>query len=72
MPKPEIKEWYEHSHPQSIFVMFTKSLEVVWSPSGNELRRVDLLDPEAYASGPLELPIPDEVKEVIDDYCDNF
>lgn len=72
MPKIEIKDWYEHAHPQSVFVMFTKTLEVVWSLSGNELRRVYLLDPDAYSSGPLELPIPDELRAVIDEAIDNF
>lgn len=72
MAKPEIKDWYEHEHPQSIFVMFTKELKIVWSPSGNNLRHFYLQEPEAYLSGPLELPIPDEVKDAIWDYMDNF
>ena len=72
MPKPEIKEWYAHEHPQSIFVMFTKELMVVWWPSGIELRRIYLRDPDQYVSGPLELPIPDEVNEAIDQLFDKF
>jgi len=47
-------------------------MSVIWCPSGNELRRIYLLDPEGFASGPLELPIPDELKAAVDEAMEDF
>lgn len=54
-----IKDWYAHEHGKSVFVMFDKRGTTHWCYSGNELRRIYLLDPSKWISEPLELPIPD-------------
>ncbi len=72
MGKLEIKDWYEHEHSQSIFIMFTKDCEVIWHYSGNELRQIYLRDPEEYLSAPIEVAIPDYVGKILTDYDDDF
>lgn len=71
MDKPDILPFYEHRHSPSVFVMFTKSYEAVWSYSGNNLAAIYQRDPEAYISGPLELPIPEYLDRILTDYYDN-
>ena len=68
---PEIRDWYEHQHSPSVFVMFTKNYEAVWSYSGNNLRSFYLRSPEDYISEPLELPIPEYLDRILTDYYDN-
>ena len=70
MDKPVILTNYEHQHSPSVFVMFTKNFEAVWSYSGNNLRSFYLRHPEEYISGPLELPIPDYLDRVLTDHYD--
>ena len=70
--KLSIKDWYEHRHSPSVFIMFRKSYEVVWSYSGNELRRVYLLQPEEFISEPIEVPIPKYLDKVLTDLYENF
>lgn len=70
--KIEIKEWYEHEHDPSVFIMFTKDFEIVWCPSGNELRRGYLENPSDFISGPIEVPITPELWKLISDDMDNF
>jgi len=71
MEKLEIKDWYEHDHSQSIFIMFTKDYEVIWHHSGNELRQMYLEHPEEYISSPIEVAIPDYLDKVLTDYDDD-
>ena len=68
----EIKDWYEHEHSSSVFVMFTKEYEMIWCASGNELRRVYLENPDDYISGPLELAITNDLQKKLHDYYDDF
>lgn len=68
----EIKDWYEHKHSPSIFVIFTKEYEAVWCYSGNELRRIYLESPDSFISEPLELPIPDYLDKRLTEHYDNF
>ena len=70
MDKLEIKDWYEHS--PSIFIMFTSDYQVVWSYSGNELRRVYLETPDKYISSPIEVAIPNYLDKILTDYYDDF
>ena len=72
MENIEIKDWYEHEHSPSVFVMFTKKYEVVWCYSGNELRRVYLENPDEFISEPLELHIPDHLDKKLTNYYDDF
>ncbi|WP_165227476.1 hypothetical protein [Aquisphaera insulae] len=77
-----IRDWYDHGRPQwsleatrqapSIYVMFTARCELVWSFSGNELRRVYLEEPEAYLSEPLLLAIPRYLKTRLQDDLEPF
>lgn len=71
MDKPEIKDWYEHEHSPSIFVMFMKEHEIVWSYSGNQLRIMFLKEPDEYVSGPIELPIPSYLDKELTDAIEN-
>lgn len=70
--KPKIKKWYEHQHSPSVFVMFTKSLKVVWCYSGNVLRQAYLRSPDDFISGPLELPIPDDLNKCLKDILEDY
>lgn len=72
MRELEIKPYYEHEREHSVFVMFRKSTELVWSFSGNELRRVYLLNPEEFMTGPLELEISEELMQKLTEFIDNF
>ena len=72
MDEPAILSFYEHEHPPSVFVMFTKTYGVVWCYSGNELRRAYLERPDEFLSGPIELPIPEYLDELLTDYYENF
>ena len=68
----EVKEWYEHVYRSSIFVMMDKDMKLHWCPSGNELRRIYLLDPSQWLSAPTELPISPELDKKIMDWMDDF
>jgi hypothetical protein len=68
----EIKSSYDHEHSPSVFVMFTKTYQVVWCYSGNELRRVYLERPEDFISEPLELPIPRHLDRRLTARMDNI
>lgn len=68
----EIKEWYAHEKSPSVFVMFDKNYKAHWCYSGNELRRVYLLDPSQWISEPLELPIPEHLDKKLTSYYDNW
>ncbi len=68
MKEIEIKEFYEHEHTPSIFIMFRKNYQVVWCYSGNELRRAYLQSPDEFISGPLELPIPEHLDQTLTEY----
>ncbi len=72
MNKIELKEWYAHEHESSIFVMFNKRYELIWCPSGNELRRIHLIHPEEFLSGPIELPVTPEIYQMLVDHMDDF
>ena len=68
----EIKDWYEHEHKSSVFVMFTKTCEIVWCFSGNELRRGYLENPDDFISGPMELPITPALVKKLTDHIEDF
>jgi len=68
--KIEIKEWYEHEQPPSIFIMFRKNFQIVWSFSGNHLGQIYLNNPTSFISGPIEVPVPDDLYEKLDEYED--
>ena len=67
-----IKEAYDHKRSQvpegearwdyqkypSVYIMFTKKFEVMWCPSGNELRRIYLESPGEFISEPIYVAIP--------------
>ena len=72
MEQPEIKDWYEHEHDPSIFIMFAKDHQIHWAYSGNELRRVYLEHPENFISGPIEVPIPEYLDQKLTHDLDNF
>jgi hypothetical protein len=72
MTKIEIKDWYEHKNEKSIFIMFTTNNEIVWSFSGNELKRGYLENPEEFCSEPLEVTLPDYLYEKLTDDLENF
>jgi hypothetical protein len=63
--------FYEHKHSPSVFVMCTKSYEVIWSQSGNNLASIDQRNPDEYISRPLELPIPEYLDRILFDCYDN-
>jgi hypothetical protein len=67
-----IKDWYKHEQSPSVFVMFDKNFQAHWCYSGNELRRVYLLDPSNWISEPLELPIPAHLDKKLTQMYDDF
>ena len=67
-----IKDWYEHEQMPSVFVMFTTEHQVVWCYSGNELRRIYLEAPDNFISGPIELPIPQDLDQKLTEHYDDF
>lgn len=72
-----IQEWYDHpTDGQGVYVMYHKTGKFSWCPSGNELRRVYLLDPACWISGPIFLPLSkedyDRIMKDFKDACDNF
>ena len=68
----KLKKFYEHEHSPSVFIMFKKNYEVVWSYSGNELRRVHLENPSSFISEPLEVPIPKHLDEKLNASYEDF
>jgi hypothetical protein len=72
MSEIKIKDWYEHEHEKSIFIMFRESSEIVWSFSGNELRRIHLENLGKFCSEPIEVALPDYLYEKLSDDLDNF
>ena len=71
MDKLKIKDFYEHEHSSSVFIMFTKDYEVIWHYSGNQLRQMYLENPEEYISAPIEVAIPDYLDKILTDYDDD-
>lgn len=77
-----IKDIYDHRNSPwdyeiskkypSVYIMFTKNFELAWSPSGNELRRIYLENPDGFISEPIHVPIPKYLKKEIDDAMDNW
>lgn len=67
-----MKEWYEHTFEKSIFIIFRANNEIVWSFSGNELRRAFLDNPNEFCSEPIEVALPDYLFEKLTDDLDNF
>ena len=52
--------------------MFRENNEIVWSFSGNELRRVYLENPDEFCSEPIEVELPDYLYEKLSDDLENF
>ena len=72
-----IQDRYDHpAEGQGVYVMYHKTGSFQWCPSGNELRRVYLLDPTIWISGPIFLPLSKEdhskIMQNFRDACDNF
>ena len=77
-----IKEQYDHHNSPwsyevskrspSIYIMFRKDWTVIHCPSGNELRRIYLENPEEYISEPIYVAIPQYLKKEMDDAIDNW
>jgi hypothetical protein len=68
-----------YGHPtdgQGVYVMYHKTGKFSWCPSGNELRRVYLLDPTEWLTGPIFLPLSKEdhtrIIENFNEACENF
>jgi|GEM_PF-5636920 len=72
MSKFTIKDSYKHEYDKSIFIMFKSNNEIVWSFSGNELRRSFLEHPNELCSEPIEVALPDYVYEKLLDDLENF
>lgn len=68
----EIKDYYEHEHNPSVFIMFTREGECMWCYSGNELRRIYFEDPSNYISTPIEMSIPDDLDKKLTEMYDNY
>lgn len=67
-----LKEFYEHEHSPSVFIMFGKDGTCHWCYSGNELRRIYLESPKEFVSMPIEVPIPDDVNKALDNMYENW
>ena len=77
-----IKDHYNHKNEPwshevsqkypSIYIMFDKSFNVHWCPSGNELRRIYLENPSNWISEPIYVAIPRYVDAEIKGMMDNF
>lgn len=72
MSKVEIKDRYEHKCENSIFIIFKNNNEIVWSFSGNELRRIYLDNPKQFSSEPIEVALPEYVYLKLEDDLENF
>lgn len=72
MNEIKIKDWYEHKSETSIFIMFRDDNEIVWSFSGNELRRVYLENPNGFCSEPIEVQLPNYLYAKLSDDLENF
>ena len=68
----EVKDWYEHEHPPSVFLIFRKDTSIVWSFSGNNLRSHFLAEPDEYISAPIECQIPQALYDQLSDDLDDF
>jgi hypothetical protein len=75
----QIQDRYTHpkeGEGQGVYIMYQKNGNFSWCPSGNELRRVYLLDPTQWISGPIWLPLsPEDKKRIMDHFeemCDRF
>lgn len=72
MSELKLKEWYEHEHEKSVFIMFDKELRIVWSFSGNALRDAHLAEPDKFISEPIELALPNYLYKILEDDLENF
>lgn len=68
----EIKDWYEHEHSPSVFLIFRKDASIVWSFSGNNLRSQLLAEPDEFISGPIECQIPQAVYDQLSHDLEDF
>ena len=72
IPSKKIKKVYKHARSPSVFIMFDKNFQAHWCYSGNELRRIYLEEPSNWISGPLELPITDDLDKKLTSMMDNY
>jgi hypothetical protein len=77
-----IKESYDHKNQPwsyelakqspSMYIMMDKNFRVIHCPSGNELRRIYLENPEEYISEPIYVAIPRYLDKEITKAMDNW
>lgn len=73
----DVLDWYGHpDEGQGVYVMLHRDGHLSWCPSGNEMRRIHQLKPEAWLTGPVFLPLgTDDHTRFMDEFnrhCDRF
>lgn len=71
----EILDGYPHppkEEGQGVYIMVDTNGKSHWCPSGNELRRVYLLNPSLYLTGPIYVPLSKVDKDRLFKWMDDY